>query len=269
MLVRFIGKALDPCGLRFFMTSHCLSLHATVLRGLVAFLGMSKFLQVCWCGPFEYKRCDVCDPEARLERDIKPITMESTTGKNECFWCPIFRERTSMEAFTRCICEMDLGGSIGGTAHLGAKAIEDKDFWRCGGCSYFWAYTRSSVDKHIARKNKRVSSNSPSSLALDDPDEKALKDVDMFGDFWKCRDCHFWSYTKAGIRKHRCKDMNADKSSETKKESLVHPYSRRPQLRARATKIIDMSGEYWKCEKCPFWAYKKGHIRRHQTNVKH
>ena len=47
------------------------------------------------------------------------------------------------------------------------------------------------------------------------------------------------------------------------------PYMRRPRLRTRARQVFDMSGMYWKCERCRYWAYKKDAIRRHQINMKH
>jgi hypothetical protein len=40
-------------------------------------------------------------------------------------------------------------------------------------------------------------------------------------------------------------------------------------IRARARQSMGISGKFWQCERCEYWAYYKNDIRRHQVNVKH
>ena len=41
------------------------------------------------------------------------------------------------------------------------------------------------------------------------------------------------------------------------------------RLRVRATRKMGLSGEYWQCDRCKFWDYKKKNIGKHQRKAKH
>ena len=112
--------------------------------------------------------------------------------------------------------------------------------------------------KDSALEDCSISSDSTSSSSSSPI--KATKRFGMSGEYWQCQDCQYWCFRDGDIRRHEARNKCQTKSSSSSTTS-----SKSSSTPIKAMKVTGSCGDYWRCQDCQYWSFRKNDIRQHEN----